>query len=204
MFILPLFQIVAFVFSVVFHEVSHGLMAQSLGDDTAKNSGRLTLNPIPHIDIFGSIILPLITSFGGFVVGYAKPMPYNPNNLSDKKYGPTKVALAGPATNLMLALCFGLVLRFLSNTISSVFIASLLGYIVWINITLAIFNLCPIPPLDGHWPFITLLPYRFDGAKRFALRYSLFLMVFFIFFIFPVVYTYTVPPLFNLITGLRL
>ncbi len=203
MTLLPIFQIVAFVFSVVFHEVSHGLMAQSLGDDTAKNSGRITINPIPHIDIFGSIILPLITSFAGFIVGYAKPMPYNPSNLKDQKYGPTKVALAGPVTNLMLALCFGLVLRF-SSSISSVFTVDLLGYIVWINITLAIFNLCPIPPLDGHWPFITLLPRRFDKVKMFALRYSLFLMVMFIFLIFPVVYDYTVPPLYQLITGLIL
>lgn len=196
-----LFQIVAFIFSVVFHEVSHGLMAQSLGDDTAKNSGRLTLNPIPHIDIFGSIILPLITSFGGFVVGYAKPVPYNPNNLRDHKYGPTKVALAGPVTNLLLALCFGLVLRFFSNSISSAFIAQLFGYIVWINLTLAIFNLVPIPPLDGHWPIITLLPARFNEFKKFLYRYSVFLLIVFIFFIFPTVHNYTVIPLMRLIIG---
>ncbi|KKS13719.1 MAG: hypothetical protein A2735_02450 [Candidatus Yanofskybacteria bacterium RIFCSPHIGHO2_01_FULL_41_21] len=202
MILLPIFQIVAFVYSVVLHEISHGLMAQSLGDDTAKNSGRLTLNPLPHIDMFGSIILPLLTYLGaGFMFGYAKPVPYDVRNLRDQKYGPTKVALVGPATNILIALCFGLILRLLSDSIASVAIAQLFGYIVWINLTLAIFNLCPVPPLDGHWPLITLLPQKFDEAKRFILRYSLFLMVIFIFIIFPTIYSYTVPPLFKLIVG---
>lgn len=202
MAILGLFKLVAFIYSVVLHEISHGLMAQSLGDDTAKNSGRLTLNPLSHIDAFGSIILPLVTYYlGGFIFGYAKPVPYDPRNLRDPKYGPTKVALAGPATNILVALCFGLLLRFSPDAFSSVMMAKLLAYIVWINLTLAIFNLCPVPPLDGHWPFITLLSSRYDGLKRFTLRYSSFLMVIFIFVIFPIIYSYTVPPLFNLIVG---
>ncbi len=202
MAILGLFKLIAFIYSVVLHELSHGLMAQSLGDDTAKNSGRLTLNPLSHIDAFGSILLPLITYYlGGFIFGYAKPVPYDPRNLRDAKYGPTKVALAGPATNILVALCFGIILRFFSNSLASVSAASLLSYIVWINLTLAIFNLCPIPPLDGHWPLITLLPERYNNLKRFVLRYSSFLMVVFIFMVFPFIYSYTVPPLFRLIVG---
>lgn len=205
MAILPLFKLVAFIYSVVLHEISHGLMAQSLGDDTAKNSGRLTLNPLSHIDAFGSIILPLVTYYlGGFIFGYAKPVPYDPRNLSDPKYGPTKVALVGPATNILLALIFGLLLRFSVPGLSSVAATDLLKYIVLINLTLAIFNLCPVPPLDGHWPLITLLPDRFNGLKRFVLRYSSFLMVVFIFVIFPIIYGYIVPPLFHVIVGYTL
>src|SRR3989338_292736 len=96
------FTIVVIVFSIVLHEVSHGAVANSLGDPTAKQLGRLTLNPIKHIDLFGSIILPVsmaLLSGGAFIFGYAKPVPYNPLNLNDRHWGPAKVALAGPLTN---------------------------------------------------------------------------------------------------------
>src|SRR3989344_1343402 len=97
---LDIFKIVVFILSVVIHEVSHGVMANSLGDSTAKDLGRITLNPFKHIDIFGSVILPLMLLLTnvGFIFGYAKPVPYNPANLRDKKYGPAKVAFAGPAS----------------------------------------------------------------------------------------------------------
>src|SRR3989338_334264 len=95
--------ILAVLYSVILHEISHGLMAYSMGDQTAKHAGRLTLNPIKHLDMFGSVLLPLVTFFaGGFIFGYAKPVPYNPLNLNDQKYGPAKVAAAGPLSNLFL------------------------------------------------------------------------------------------------------
>src|SRR3989344_9449093 len=147
-FVFTIAQILAVLFSIVLHEVSHGFMALHLGDRTAKDLGRLTLNPIKHLDLVGSIILPLLTFFAsGFIFGYAKPVPYNPHNLRDRKYGPAKVAMAGPAVNLTLAVLFGLVLRFLPEFLGNSILPSLLGSIVRINLPLAIFNLMPIPPL---------------------------------------------------------
>lgn len=174
-------QILIVLFSIVLHEVSHGAMAYSLGDDTAKRLGRLTLNPIKHLDLFGSIILPLITFLiGGFVFGYAKPVPYNPNNLRDQKHGPAKVAAAGPATNIALALLFGLVLRFLPVSIVSSQFSQLLGFIVFMNLILAVFNLVPIPPLDGHWFVLTFVPDRYYQFKQAYLRSGFFIFLLFI------------------------
>jgi len=156
-----IFWIVALLYSIVIHEVSHGAVANSLGDPTAKNLGRLTLNPIKHLDMFGSFILPLISFFlAGFIFGYAKPVPYNPLNLRDKKYGPAKVAIAGPASNITLAILFGLTLRFLPDVFSTSLVPELLSTVVIINLFLAVFNLFPIPPLDGHWILMTFLPAR--------------------------------------------
>lgn len=178
--------VIAFLYSVILHEISHGLMAQSLGDQTARQAGRLTLNPIKHLDLFGSVLLPLATFLaGGFIFGYAKPVPYDPLNLSDKKYGPAKVALAGPLSNIILALLFGMALRFLPNIAANPELANLLGDIVYINIVLAVFNLVPIPPLDGHWILFTFLPARFAELKYNITRYSMFLFVIFVFFLFP-------------------
>ena len=113
--ILIILSVLVLVFSAVIHEYAHGWMAFRLGDDTAKKEGRLTLNPLVHLDWFGSIILPLlfIITKANFFLAWAKPVPYNPYNLRDKKYGELKVALAGPASNILLALFFGLVARFL-------------------------------------------------------------------------------------------
>src|SRR3989344_5222539 len=125
-----IFWIIALLYSVVIHEVSHGAVAYSLGDPTAKNLGRLTLNPIKHLDMFGSVFLPLISfMLGGFIFGYAKPVPYNPENLRDRKYGPAKVALAGPASNIALAVLFGLTLRFLPDVFSSSLVPELLSVV---------------------------------------------------------------------------
>jgi len=147
--------IIIFLFSVVLHELAHGYVAFSLGDDTAKMAGRLTLNPIKHLDLVGSIIVPgaliLLSSLGmgGFIFGWAKPVPYNPYKLKDAKYGSAKVAIAGPLANFALALIFGLSLRFIPviYTIPGMLIIFL--YIVQINLILGLFNLIPIPPLDG-------------------------------------------------------
>lgn len=196
------FWIVALLYSVVIHEVSHGAVAYSLGDPTAKNLGRLTLNPIKHLDMFGSVLLPLISfMLGGFIFGYAKPVPYNPLNLQDRKYGPAKVALAGPASNIALAVLFGLTLRFLPDVFSSSLVPELLGVVVMLNLFLAIFNLFPIPPLDGHWLLMTFLPAKFAVARTFLYRYSFVLLLFFLFFIFPLLMPF-VRQLFYLLTGI--
>lgn len=191
-----IFVAVVFIYSIVIHEVSHGLIARSLGDNTADDQGRITLNPIKHVDFFGSIILPFFLLLVGspFVFGYAKPVPYNPANLNDRKYGPAKVALAGPLVNLVLAVAFGLLLRFLPAYLQATILPSLLSFIVQINLLLAIFNLMPIPPLDGHWLLLTFLPERFAAFKVFILRYSVALFLIFLFFIFPLIY-----PLINLL-----
>lgn len=202
---LTIFGLIVFIYSVVIHEVSHGFAAQALGDDTAEKMGRLSLNPLPHIDIFGSIILPFlmyIGSYGTVVFGYAKPVPYNPNNLRDQKYGPVKVALAGPASNILIALVFGMMLRFFPDYLSATIIPELFRYIVAINLVLAIFNLFPIPPLDGHWVLMTLLPAHYHAFKSFLYRYSIFLFLIFLIFIYPIIFP-VIPWLFHLITGLN-
>jgi Zn-dependent protease len=203
--LLALFQLFVLIYSVVIHEVSHGLAADSLGDPTAKNLGRLTLNPLKHLDMFGSVVLPLLLFIvrSPFIIGYAKPVPYNPNNLSDKKYGPVKVALAGPAANLILALIFGLSLRLLPDIFTSPLIPQLFSFIILLNLVLAIFNLFPIPPLDGHWLLITFLPARFNALKVFLYKYSLILLFVFIIFIFPLIFP-LVSILYKLITGINL
>ena len=203
--LLPIFYIVVLLYSVVIHEVSHGLMADSLGDPTAKNLGRLTLNPLKHLDMFGSVLLPLLLFLARapFIIGYAKPVPYNPQNLSDKKYGPAKVALAGPASNVVLALIFGLSLRLMPDIFTSSLIPELFSFIILLNLVLAIFNLFPIPPLDGHWLLMTFLPARFNALKVFLYRYSLMLLFVFIIFIFPLIFP-IVSVLYRLITGINL
>jgi len=203
--LLPIFQIIVLLFSVVIHEVSHGLMANSLGDPTAKNLGRLSLNPLKHLDMFGSIILPLLLFLirSPFIVGYAKPVPYVSENLRDRKYGPAKVAFAGPASNFILAGLFGLTLRFLPDVFVSPLVPQLLSFIIILNLVLAIFNLFPIPPLDGHWLLMTFLPRRFSSLRRFLYQYSLVLLVFFLVFVFPLIFP-LVGLIYELLTGLKI
>jgi len=182
-----IFIILIFLFSIIIHEVSHGAMADYLGDPTAKNEGRLTLNPINHLDPIGSILVPLILIISrvGIIFGWAKPVPVNPFNLRDKVYGQAKVALAGPLANILVALIFGMALRFLPFLFSARIGENLIiifSYIVWINLLLAIFNLLPIPPLDGSHILFTFLPRQFDSLKMFLIRYQLFILLFFIFF----------------------
>jgi len=159
-----LFLYIIIVISAVFHEYAHGFVAYYLGDPTAKNAGRLTLNPLVHMDLFGTIILPLFLLFtSGIFIGYAKPVPYNPDNLRDKKYSSLKVAIAGPLSNLFIALVFGLFLRFFaasilaSNIIPPIFV-SFIALVALINIWLALFNMIPFPPLDGSKVFFDLFP----------------------------------------------
>jgi len=143
------FQIIVLIFSAIVHEYMHGWMAYRLGDSTAKDAGRLTFNPLAHLEWFGSFFLPLVMIISNmpFVFGWAKPVPYNPYNLKDRKYGDAKVALAGPLGNLVIALFFGLFLRFIP--FSNLVFTGLISLIVYINLVLMVFNLLPIPPLDG-------------------------------------------------------
>ena len=199
-----IFLAIILIFSVVFHEVSHGVMANYLGDQTAKNEGRLTLNPLPHLDLMGSIILPalLILSKTGIIFGWAKPVPINPYNFRDQKYGEAKVAIVGPLANFSLALVFGLVIRFFSYSLDPSVIY-FLTYIVYINIMLAVFNLVPIPPLDGSHILFTFLPESARSLKRFLSQYGFVILFIIIFFYFEWISIIT-QNLFILITGATL
>ena len=157
-----IFSLAVLVLSVISHEVSHGYAASALGDPTARLQGRLTLNPIPHIDPLGSIFLPalLILSNSPILFGWAKPVPVNPYNLRNGKWGEALVAAAGPGANLLLALAFGLIVRFgMGTALTDQFILLSL-MIVTTNVLLAVFNLVPIPPLDGSKILYSFLPYR--------------------------------------------
>ena len=169
---MSLFLYAVIITSAVFHEYAHGWVAYRLGDSTAKDAGRLTLNPLVHIDMVGTVLVPLFMILtAGVFIGWAKPVPYNPNNLKDKKYGTLKVGIAGPSANLLIAVILGLFLRIAalplaeSGTISIIFL-ELLAFIVYINIFLALFNLIPFPPLDGSKVFESLFPRQWQYFTR--------------------------------------
>jgi len=178
-----IFILVVLFFSIVIHEVAHGSVALSLGDPTAKEAGRLTLNPLRHIDPVGTIFLPLILlilTFGqGPIFGWAKPVPINPFNFHDQKWGTLKVSVAGPGTNFLIAIIFGLIIRFFTLPESLLILFSI---IVVYNLAWGIFNLVPLPPLDGSWILSALLPERLSNIRFFLQQYGLFILLFFIFF----------------------
>ncbi|MEJ2245511.1 MAG: site-2 protease family protein [Acidobacteriota bacterium] len=169
-------KIVALVFSIIMHEVAHGYVAYRLGDPTARDAKRLTLNPLPHIDLMGSILLPLflILIHSPVLLGWAKPVPFNPRYFRDVKKGVMLVGLAGPGSNLILAAIAGVILRILPF---EGVIATFLAYICVINVILAVFNLIPIPPLDGSRVVIGFLPSHMVSGYLRLERYG-FLIIF--------------------------
>ena len=206
-FAITIFEFAVLIFSAVLHEVAHGYTAQHLGDDTAEKAGRLTLNPIKHLDLFGSILMPILlylASGGAFFFAAAKPVPYNPNNLRNPRSGGAKIALAGPATNFCVAIIFGafsMLLPIAITTKQLVITALVVGgslpstspligiylmflIIVYVNTLLGVFNLVPIPPLDGSRVLFAALPQTpvMFKAMYFLERWGMLLVLMFVFF----------------------
>ncbi len=205
-----IFSILVLLFSAILHEISHGFSAKLQGDNTAEAAGRLTLNPLPHLDLFGSIILPLLLAipalFGApaFIIGWAKPVPFNPNHLRNPRWGTALVALAGPLTNIFIAIFFGAILRIsylFSNLPAS--LNMFLMLIIWINLLLAVFNSIPIPPLDGSKILFSVFPFLGIDSRRIELwfeRYGFFLLIAFIFFGFDLILP-IISRLFTIVAG---
>lgn len=208
-FNLFIFQLAVLLMSVVIHEVSHGVTALWQGDPTAKLMGRLTLNPVKHLDLWGSFLVPLtlfVFSGGSFLFGWAKPVPYNPYNLRNQKWGAAMVGLAGPASNFLIAVVFGIALRFFPMASQSPFLQNLFqlfAIIVMLNILLGVFNLVPIPPLDGSKLLYSILPPRMSHIQRFLEQYGFMILLFFIFFAFRAI-TPIISALFSLVTGMTI
>ena len=200
-----IFQISILIFSVIIHEISHGFVALYFGDKTAQYEGRLTLNPIKHLDLFGSIVLPLFLYLTGtgFIIGWAKPVPYNPYNLRKRNISEPLIALAGPASNFFVATVFGIIVRgLLSSDFSNLPLVGIFSLVVFINISLGIFNLIPIPPLDGSKILFSLLPVNMKHnfqqiSERYGLIIILMVIMFLPNFISPIIFS-----LFKLITGI--
>jgi Zn-dependent protease len=180
---LIIFSFIILIFSVMIHEIAHGSVALSLGDPTAKDSGRLSLNPLRHLDPLGSVILPatlyIITQGRGPIFGWAKPVPINPYNFRDKKWGELKVAIAGPLTNFLIALVFGLLIRFFSLP-QQLLIP--FGLITIYNLWWGLFNLLPVFPLDGSHILFSFLSSKWSNVKMFFERYGFLILLLLIFF----------------------
>jgi len=184
-----LYQVIVLIFLTIIHEVSHGLMAYRLGDNTAKEAGRLTLNPIKHLEFFGSFLVPFlfILTNSPFILGWAKPVPFNPYNLKDPKRDGALIALSGPLSNFLLAIIFGLMVRLMAG-IPAVAADPILGnvlmlvnVIVFVSLLLGFFNLIPIPPFDGSRIVFAFLSGK---AERFWLQleqYGTFLIILLLF-----------------------
>ncbi|MCR4276128.1 MAG: site-2 protease family protein [Candidatus Parcubacteria bacterium] len=202
--------LIVLILSIIVHEVAHGYAANSLGDPTARLAGRLTLNPIPHLDLMGSIIIPALLVFtqSPIMFGWAKPVPYNPYNLTNHRWGEALVALAGSATNILLAVIFGLIVRFSSTLGLDQTALSFAATIAFINLFLGLFNLIPFPPLDGFTALRSALPWhlasglnRLEQQVRNAGAFSLILFLLVFSYIFAGPFLNLVLWLFGLLTG---
>lgn len=203
---LSIFYFLVLIISIILHEVAHGIAAEREGDPTARMLGRITLNPLKHIDWVGSVLLPLvlILSKAGFVVGWAKPVPYNPANLKRGNKSVALVSIAGIVVNLSIAILFGLAIRIaLISGFSNQAFFDISSIIVLVNIVLALFNAIPIAPLDGFRFLEAVLPQRYQGTMKFIEQYSMLLLIAFLFFgwrfVAPLAFK-----LFTLITGIAL
>jgi Zn-dependent protease len=203
-----IFNVIILIMSVVIHEVSHGYAALYFGDRTALMAGRLTLNPIKHIDPVGSIIVPvlLVIVQAPFPFGWARPVPYNERNLTNLRYGTIVVAAAGVVSNFLLAISFGLIIKIAAlSGLASPSFYYISSIIVLVNISLGIFNLIPVPPLDGSRILFALLPVKMRHVQIFLERYALALVIFLMIilwqfdFISPLI-----RGLFMLITGIKI
>ncbi len=203
---IAIFSLIVLVLSIVVHEVSHGYMAYLFGDMTAKYQGRLTFNPIKHIDPFGSIILPFIMSLlpGGLILGWAKPVPINPYNFTRRKLGEFMTAFAGPLSNILIASIFIILIRFSGQLGMSQSFVELSFAVVLINSVLAFFNLIPIPPLDGYRILSILLPANaVERFEYFAQRFGIFLVLFFVLFLWNPIFLMLLS-LLEILTGLKI
>ena len=186
--ILGALKVLAFVPAIVIHECAHGFAAAKLGDPTARNAGRLSLNPLRHVDPFGTVLLPglLILSGAGFVFGYAKPVPYNPRYFKDVRKGEVIVGLAGPASNLLMslvgaAIAWGSMRLFGLSQELALYTWYFGCYFCSVNLCLAFFNLLPIPPLDGSSIVAPLLSDRALEVYYQVQRYGMFILMLFVF-----------------------
>lgn len=200
-------MIVALIFSVVLHEMAHGYAANWLGDPTARLQGRLSANPLVHIDPLMSVIIPGLLVFSGspILFGAAKPVPYNPYNFTNQKWGEAMVAAAGPAMNIAIAIIFAILVRSADVLNLSATFVSLAEGIIMLNIFLAFFNLVPIPPLDGSKILPKFLSYglaiKYEGFRQVfernvAISFAIIIFVFVFFLAEPLYYmTYTIKSL---------
>ena len=173
-----------FIYSIILHEIAHGWVADRLGDPTARFSGRLTLKPWPHIDPLMSILLPFFLYFTGspVIIGSAKPVPIDPYNLRNIKKDMGLIGLAGPATNLLIALCLSLIARLSLAFFPSQIIYDITQQAAFMNIILAVFNLIPIPPLDGGRVAVALLPSNYSDALASLENYGMMIVLFLLLF----------------------